>query len=291
MGLLWAGVGVGYSPATGLPIVSQTVSQMVDRVMAMPEGTRLYLLAPIVRGRKGEYRKELADLQKRGFQRVKVDGKMREIDEVPALKKNLKQAIGVVVDRLVVRPDLGSGLADSFETALGLADGLALTEDADSGEQTIFSAKFACPVSGFTIPEIEPRLFSFNNPFGACPSCDGLGTKLYFDADLVVHDDSRSPHDGAVSPWSHSSSPYYTQTLQSIARHFKQGMHTPWHDLPVRMRRAILYGSAGEPLKMTYDDGLRQYSTDRPFEGLLPNMEAPFRETGSAWRREELAPY
>jgi excinuclease ABC subunit A len=291
MRLLWARVGVPYSPATGLPIVSQTVSQMVDRVMAMPEGTRLYLLAPIARRRKGEYKKELADLQKRGFQRVKVDGKMYEIDAVPALKKNFTHDIEVVVDRVVVRDDIASRLADSFETALGLADGIALTEDADSGEQTIFSAKFACPVSGFTIPEIEPRLFSFNNPFGACPSCDGLGTKLYFDPDLVVHDDSRSLHDGAVSPWSHSSSPYYTQTLQSIARHFKQSMHTAWHELPEKMRRTILYGSEGEPVHMTYDDGLRQYSTDRPFEGVLPNMERRYRETDSAWVREELGRY
>jgi excinuclease ABC subunit A len=297
MRLLWARVGVPYSPATGLPIVSQTVSQMVDRVMAMPEGTRLYLLAPIARRRKGEYKKELADLQKRGFQRVKVDGKMYEIDEVAGLnkgqglKKNFTHDIEVVVDRVVVRDDIASRLADSFETALGLADGIALTEDADSGEQTIFSAKFACPVSGFTIPEIEPRLFSFNNPFGACPSCDGLGTKLYFDPDLVVHDDSRSLHDGAVSPWSHSSSPYYAQTLQSIARHFKQSMHTPWHELPEKMRQTILYGSEGEPVHMTYDDGLRQYSTDRPFEGVLPNMERRFRETDSAWVREELGRY
>src|SRR5213082_2833040 len=291
MRLLWARVGVPYSPATGLPIVSQTVSQMVDRVMAMPEGTRLFLLAPIVRGRKGEYRKELADLQKRGFQRVKVDGTMREIDAVPALAKNNKHDIEVVVDRLVVREDLGNRLADSFETALGLADGIAITEDADNGERVIFSAKFACPVSGFTIPEIEPRLFSFNNPFGACPSCDGLGTKLYFDPELVVHDDSRSLAEGAVSPWSHSSSPYYTQTLQSIARHFKQSMHTPWHELPEQMRRTILYGSEGEPVHMTYDDGLRQYSTDRPFEGVLPNMERRYRETDSSWVREELGRY
>ena len=291
MRLLWARVGVPYSPATGLPIVSQTVSQMVDRVLAMKEGTRLYLLAPIARGRKGEYSKELADLQKRGFQRVKVDGKMQEIDEVPALKKNFTHDISVVVDRLVVSPELGNRLADSFETALGLADGLAITEDADSGEETIFSSKFACPVSGFTIPEIEPRLFSFNNPFGACPACDGLGTKLYFDADLVVHDDSRDLYGGAVSPWSHSSSPYYAQTLESIARHFKQSTHTPWRDLPEAMRQAILYGSGSEPIKMTYDDGLRKYSTDRPFEGVLPNMERRYRETDSAWVREELGRY
>src|SRR5882762_8930178 len=291
MRLLWARVGIPYSPATGLPIVSQTVSQMVDRVLAMPEGTRLYLMAPIARGRKGEYRKELAELQKRGFQRVKVDGKMREIDEVPALKKNVNHDISVVVDRLVVAPDLGNRLADSFETALGLADGIAITEDADSGAETIFSARFACPVSGFTIPEIEPRLFSFNNPFGACPACDGLGTKLYFDPDLVVHDESRSLYDGAVSPWSHSSSPYYTQTLDSIARHFKQSTRTPWHDLPEKMRRTILYGSEGDPVHMTYDDGLRKYSTDRPFEGVLPNMERRYRETDSAWVREELGRY
>src|SRR3989440_3655401 len=291
MRLLWARVGVPYSPATGLPIVSQTVSQMVDRVMAMPEGTRLYLLAPIARRRKGEYRKELSDLQKRGFQRVKVDGKMYEVDEVPALKKNFTHDISVVVDRLIVGPELGNRLADSFETALGLADGIAIAENADSGEETIFSAKFACPVSGFTIPEIEPRLFSFNNPFGACAACDGLGTKLYFDADLVVHDDGRSLYDGAVSPWSHSSSPYYTQTLESIARTFKQSMHTPWHDLPEKMRQTILYGSGGEPMRMTYDDGLRQYTTERPFEGVLPNMERRYRETDSAWGREELGRY
>src|SRR5438552_4354674 len=291
MRLLWARVGIPYSPATGLPIVSQTVSQMVDRVLAMPQGTRLYLLAPIARGRKGEYRKELAELQRRGFQRVKIDGKMLELDEVRGLNKNLKHDIEIVVDRIIVDGELGNRLADSFETALELADGIAITENADTGEQTIFSAKFACPVSGFTIPEIEPRLFSFNNPFGACPACDGLGTKLYFDPGLVVHDDSRNLHDGAVSPWSHSSSPYYTQTLQSIARHFKQSMHTPWHELPETMRRTILYGSEGEPVHMTYDDGLRQYSTDRPFEGVLPNMERRYRETDSAWVREELGRY
>src|SRR6202040_1043079 len=291
MRLLWARVGVPYSPATGLPIVSQTVSQIVDRVLAMPQGTRLYLLAPIVRGRKGEYRKELAELQRRGFQRVKIDGKMLELDEVRGLNKNLKHDIEIVVDRIIVDGELGNRLADSFETALELADGIAITENADTGEQTIFSAKFACPVSGFTIPEIEPRLFSFNNPFGACPSCDGLGTKLYFDPDLVVHDVRRSLAEGAVSPWSHSSSQYYTQTLESIAKHFRKSMHTPWQDLPEKMCRTILYGSEGEPIKMTYDDGLRKYTTERPFEGVLPNMERRFRETDSAWVKEELGRY
>ncbi len=291
MRLLWARVGVPYSPATGLPIVSQTVSQMVDRVMALPEGTRLYLLAPIARGRKGEYRKEFIDLKKRGFQRVKIDGKMVELDEVRPLNKNVKHDIAVVVDRIVVAADLGNRLANSFETALDLADGIAIAENADSGEETIFSAKFACPVSGFTIPEIEPRLFSFNNPFGACPACDGLGTKLYFDPGLVVHDEGRSLAEGAVSPWSHSSSQYYTQTLESIARHFRQSMHTPWRELPEKMRRAILSGSGGEPIAMTYDDGLRKYTTERPFEGVLPNMERRFRETDSAWVKEELGRY
>src|SRR5438270_13006470 len=291
MRLLWARVGIPYSPATGLPIVSQTVSQMVDRVLAIPQGTRVHLVAPIVRGRKGEYRKELAELQRRGFQRVKIDGKMFELDEVRGLNKNLKHDIEIVVDRIIIDGDLGNRLADSFETALELADGIAITENADSGEQTIFSAKFACPVSGFTIPEIEPRLFSFNNPFGAWPACDGLGTKLYFDPDQVVHDTRRSLAEGAVSPWSHSSSQYYTQTLESIARHFRQSMHTPWHDLPEKMRRTILSGSAGEPIKVTYDDGLRKYSTERPFEGVLPNMERRFREPDSAWVKEELGRY
>jgi excinuclease ABC subunit A len=291
MRLLWARVGVPYSPATGLPIVSQTVSQMVDRVLAMAEGTRLYLLAPIARGRKGEYRKELIELRKRGFQRVKIDGKMLELDEARPLNKNLKHDIAVVVDRIIVGPDLGNRLADSFETALDLADGIAIAENADSGEETVFSAKFACPVSGFTIPEIEPRLFSFNNPFGACPACDGLGTKLYFAAELVVHDERRTLAEGAVSPWSHSSSQYYTQTLESIARHFRQSMHTPWSELPEKMRRTILNGSAGEPIKMSYDDGLRKYATERPFEGVLPNMERRFRETDSAWVKEELGRY
>jgi excinuclease ABC subunit A len=291
MRLLWARVGIPYSPATGLPIVSQTISQMVDRVLAMPQGTRLYLLAPIARGRKGEYRKELAELKRRGFQRVKIDGKMMELDEVRPLNKNLKHDIEIVVDRIIIDGDLGNRLADSFETALELADGIAITENADSGEQTIFSAKFACPVSGFTIPEIEPRLFSFNNPFGACPACDGLGTKLYFDPDLIVHDTKRSLAEGAVSPWSHSSSQYYTQTLESITRHFRQSMHTPWDNLPEKMRQTILSGSAGEPIKMTYDDGLRKYTTERPFEGVLPNMERRFRETDSAWVKEELGRY
>jgi len=291
MRLMFARIGVPYSPATGLPIESQTVSQMVDRIIAMPEGTRLLLLAPIVRGRKGEYRKELAELMRRGFQRVKIDGTVTAIDEAPALDKKRKHDIAVVVDRIVVRPGLESRLADSLETALGLADGIALAEDADSGEVTIFSAKFACPVSGFTIDEIEPRLFSFNNPYGACPACDGLGSRMFFDPDLVVPDPASSLRRGAVAPWRASTSPYYGQTLDSLARHYRVSVNTPWEELPEHVRQAILYGSGETVIEMRYDDGLRKYKTRQPFEGVIPNMERRWRNTESSWVREELGRY
>jgi len=291
MRLLWARVGVPHSPATGLPIESQTVSQMVDRVMAMGEGTRLYLLAPIVRGRKGEYRKEFESLSKQGFQRVKVDGELYEIDEVPALNKKVKHDIEVVVDRLVVRDDIASRLADSFETALELADGLAFTENADDGERTTFSAKFACPVSGFTIDEIEPRLFSFNNPFGACPSCDGLGTEMYFDAELVVPDDRKSLKDGAVAPWASATAHYYRQTLESVAAHYGGDMTTPFADLPKEAQEAILFGSGDEIIVIKYADGKRTYEVKKPFEGVVPNLTRRFRETDSSWIREELSKF
>src|ERR1700741_1035845 len=219
--LLFARIGIPYSPATGLPIESQTVSQMVDRILTLPEGTRIYLLAPIARGRKGEYKKEFLDLQKRGFQRVRVDGKLYEIGEAPALNKKLKHDIEVVVDRLAVKPDLGTRLADSVETALGLSEGLLFVDPADKGERIIFSSRFACPVSGFTIDEIEPRLFSFNNPFGACPACDGLGTRMFFDPEMVVPDDSVTLRKGAIGPWANTTSPYYMQTLDSLAKHYK----------------------------------------------------------------------
>jgi len=289
--LLFARIGIPYSPATGLPIESQTVSQMVDRLLEMPEGTRLYLLAPIVRGRKGEYRKELAELQKRGFQRVKVDGEHYEIGEVPALNKKLKHEIEVVVDRVVIKADLGNRLADSLETALELADGLAISEDAGDGTRTTFSAKFACPVSGFTIEEIEPRLFSFNNPFGACPKCDGLGTSLYFDPELVVPDDRLTLSEGAVAPWSKPKSPYYMQALESVAKYYKAGMHTPFAELNDDARQAILHGTGDDVIKMTYDDGDNSYSTKRPFEGVVPNLARRWRETDSSWMREELGRY
>jgi len=289
--LLFARVGIPYSPATGLPIEAQSVSQMVDRTLAMEEGTRLYLLAPIVRGRKGEYRKELAGLQKRGFQRVKIDGEMYEIADAPTLDKNLKHDIAVVVDRVIVRDGIGTRLADSIETALELADGLAFAENAETGEQTIFSAKFACPVSGFTIEEIEPRLFSFNNPFGACPACDGLGTKVVVDPDLVVPDHTKSLRDGAIAPWSNSSSPYYAQTLDAIARHHKVSTTDAWSELPDKVRKVILFGSGNTAIKMKYDDGLRTYETSKPFEGVVMNLERRYRETESSWAREEIGKY
>ncbi|MBK3745428.1 excinuclease ABC subunit UvrA [Paraburkholderia aspalathi] len=307
MRLLFARVGVPYSPATGLPIESQTVSQMVDRVLALEEGVRLFILAPIVRGRKGEYRKEMAELQKKGFQRVKVDGVFYEIADVPALDKKYKHDIDVVVDRIVVRPDLGSRLADSLETCLRLADGLAIAEYADkplppealsSGsanksknethERVLFSEKFACPVSGFTIPEIEPRLFSFNNPFGACPTCDGLGTQQAIDPNLIVPEASATLKEGAIAPWAKSSSPYYSQTLEALGRVFGFKLAARWSDLSAEAKKAVLYGTDGQEITFAYDDGLRSYQTTKSFEGVIPNLERRWKETDSAWSREEI---
>jgi excinuclease ABC subunit A len=312
MRLLFARIGVPYSPATGLPIEAQTVTQMVDRTLALPEGSRLYLLAPVVRGRKGEYKKEFADFQKKGFQRVKVDGVFYEIDAVPTLDKKFKHDIDVVVDRLVVKPDLATRLADSFETALKLADGLAIAEFADkplppsqtsedsankskneTHERVIFSQRFACPVSGFTIDEIEPRIFSFNNPFGACPACDGLGTELKFEPEMVVPDANLSLRQGAIAPWAKTgaTSPYYTQTLEALAKHYKFSMTTPWKDIPKKSRDVILNGTGEEEVTITYDDGLRSYKTKKVFEGVIGNIERRWRETDSEWMREELAQY
>jgi excinuclease ABC subunit A len=345
MRLLWARVGVPYSPATGLPIAAQTVSQMVDRVMALPEGTRLYLLAPVVRGRKGEYRKELAEWQKAGFTRVRIDGELYEIDEAPALDKKYKHDVEVVVDRLVVGPDMATRLADSFETALKLAEGLAYVDLVDvtvavaqspspSGEglgvgplremrqsfqaelphpnpspegeglkgmkgagvpdnRIVFSEKFACPVSGFTIAEIEPRLFSFNAPQGACPACDGLGEKLIFDEDLVVPNHDLSLKKGAVVPWAKSNppSPYYMQVLGSLAREFGFSLETPWKDLPGEVRLVILYGTAGKPVTLTFVDGKKSYDVRKPFEGVIGNLNRRMLQTESAWMREELSKY
>ena len=297
MRLLWARVGVPYSPSTGLPIVSQTVSQMVDKLTALPEGERIYLLAPVVRARKGEYRKEFADWQKAGYQRLKIDGVFYPIEDAPALEKNFKHDIDVVIDRLVTRAGLESRYADSLEAALRLAEGIAVAEWAEPAEgegeprRLIFSEKFACPVSGFSIAEIEPRLFSFNNPAGACPACDGLGLKLAFDADLVVPDKERSLHKGAVSPWAKGPSPLYTQTLQALARHYGFSMDEPWWKLPDSAKAVILHGSGSQKIQFVYDDNARKYEVNKTFEGVMPNLERRWRETDSSWVREELGRY
>jgi len=309
MRLLWARVGIPYSPATGEPIAAQTVSQMVDRVMALPEGTRLYLLAPVVRGRKGEYRKEMAEWQKAGFTRVRIDGTLYEIDEAPALDKKYKHDIEVVVDRLVVGDGIATRLAESFEAALKLAEGLAYVDPADPvapatpqsavlgdhapAGRIVFSEKFACPVSGFTIAEIEPRLFSFNAPQGACPACDGLGEKLLFDEDLVVPNHDLTIKKGAVVPWAKSQppSPYYMQVLGSLARAYDFDLDTAWKDLPEEVRDVILYGTKGKPVTLTFVDGRKSYDVKKPFEGVIGNLNRRMLQTESAWMREELGKY
>ena len=297
--LLYARAGTPYSPATGLPITAQQVQDMVDAVMALPEGSRAFLLAPIVRDRKGEYRKELLELRKQGFQRVKIDGVFHELEDAPTLDKKLRHDIDVVVDRIVVREGLETRLADSFRTALDLADGIALLEmapPADAPEDFVaeritFSEKFACPVSGFTIPEIEPRLFSFNAPFGACPVCDGLGVELFFDERLVVPDITLKLTDGALAPWAKSKSPYQTQTIDALARHYGFDKRKAWKDLPEAVQQVFLYGSAEEEIAFRFDEGGRVYQVSRTFEGLIPNMERRYRETDSAWSREEMERY
>ena len=290
--LLFARVGTPYSPTTGLPIEAQQVQDMVDRIMAMPEGTRAYLLAPIVRDRKGEYRKEFLELRKQGFLRVKVDGQFHELEDPPTLDKKFRHDIDVVVDRLVVREGLETRLADSLRTALDLADGIAILETAtEEPERITFSEKFACPVSGFTIPEIEPRLFSFNAPFGACPDCDGLGVELFFDERLIVPDVTLSIAKGALAPWAKSKSPYITQTIAALAEHYSFDPKTPWKSLPEEVKAVFLYGSGKEEIQFRYDEGGRVYQVKRTFEGIIPNMERRYRETESNWSREDLERY
>ncbi|MGH1453086.1 MAG: excinuclease ABC subunit UvrA [Paracoccaceae bacterium] len=302
MRLLFARVGTPYSPATGLPIEAQQVQDMVDRVMGLDDGTRGYLLAPIIRDRKGEYRKEFVELRKQGFQRVKVDGQFYELDEPPTLDKKFRHDIDVVVDRIVVREGLETRLADSFRTALDLADGIAILEtapvaggggndEAGEPERLTFSENFACPVSGFTIPEIEPRLFSFNAPFGACPTCDGLGMELFFDERLVVPDADLKIYDGALAPWRKGKSPYFLQTIEAIAKHYEFDKNTKWKDLPAHIQQVFLYGSGDEEIQFRYDEGGRVYQVSRTFEGVVPNMERRYRETDSNWIREEFERY
>ncbi|WP_271879423.1 excinuclease ABC subunit UvrA [Phaeobacter italicus] len=292
--LLFARAGTPYSPATGMPIEAQQVQDMVDRIMTLEEGTRGYLLAPIVRDRKGEYRKEFLELRKQGFQRVKVDGAFYELDEPPTLDKKFRHDIDVVVDRIVVREGLETRLADSLRTALDLADGIAILETAPKEgdpERITFSENFACPVSGFTIPEIEPRLFSFNAPFGACPECDGLGVELFFDERLVVPDQTLKIYDGALAPWRKGKSPYFLQTIEAIAKHYQFDKNTKWKDLPKKVQQVFLHGSGDEEIKFRYDEGGRVYEVTRVFEGVIPNMERRYRETDSSWIREEFERY
>ncbi len=292
--LLFARAGTPYSPATGLPIEAQQVQDMVDRVAGMQEGTRAYLLAPIVRDRKGEYRKEFLELRKQGFQRVKVDGSFYELDDPPTLDKKFRHDIDVVVDRIVVRAGIETRLADSFRTALDLADGIAILETApDEGdpERVTFSENFACPVSGFTISEIEPRLFSFNAPFGACPDCDGLGQERFFDERLVVPDETLKVRDGAIAPWRKGKSPYFTQTIEAISKHYGVSMNVTWKDLPAAVKKVFLHGSGDQEIKFRYDDGGRVYQVTRGFEGVIPNMQRRYRETDSSWVREEFENY
>lgn len=287
MRLLWARAGTPYSPATGLPIESQTISQMVDRIAAMPEGTKLLLLAPIARGKKGEFKKEIESLQKQGYQRVKIDGTVYDIDEVPSLSKNIKHDIEVVVDRIAVKPGQEERLAQSVETALKLSDGLLYAENHETLERTVFSSKFACPVSGFTIEEIEPRLFSFNNPFGACPHCDGIGAQLYMDPLLIVPNEKLSLAQGAIAPWNTGRSAFYTQTINSLADFLHISVDTPWKELPEEAKKIILYGSGNVCVPMYFS----RFMSDKPFEGVIPNMERRFLETDSAWIREEFSKY
>jgi excinuclease ABC subunit A len=294
--LLFARAGTPYSPATGQPIEAQQVQDMVDRVMALPEGTRAYLLAPIVRDRKGEYRKEFLELRKQGFQRVKVDGAFHELDTPPELDKKFRHDIDVVVDRIIVRAGTETRLADSFRTALDLAQGIAVLElaqatEGEEAERITFSENFACPVSGFTIPEIEPRLFSFNAPYGACPACDGLGVELFFDERLVVPDAMLRLEDGAIAPWRKGKSPYFLQTIEALAKHYQFDARAPWRDLPEKVKDVLLYGSKGEEISFRYDEGGRVYNVTRAFEGVIPNMIRRYKETDSAWVREEFERY
>jgi excinuclease ABC subunit A len=315
--LLYARIGIPYSPTTGLPIESQTVSQMVDKVMELPEGTKILLLSPVVRGRKGEHLKELMSFQKQGFQRVKINGTVYTFDELPTLDKQKKHEISVVVDRLVMKEGLEQRLADSFETALNLSDGLVVIELVDAAEAAAaatpekptakgkkkaevnvklpssltFSSKFACPVSGFTLDEIEPRLFSFNSPYGACKTCDGLGTKIFFDPDLIIPDHKKSLLEEAIAPWSNSQSKYYRQTLDGLSAHYKFSLSTPFMDLPESIKQMILYGSGEEAIKIRYNDGLRIYNSHKPFEGIIPNLIRKAQETESDWVREDLGKF
>ncbi|MDC1194573.1 excinuclease ABC subunit UvrA [Pseudomonadota bacterium] len=298
MRLLWARVGVPFSPATGLPIESQTVSQMVDKIFKKENNTKIYLLAPIVRGRKGEYRKEFIELRKKGFQRLRINNEFYDIEQIPTLDRYKKHYIEVVVDRLVIKKsteeenkDLLQRLADSIEITLQLSDGLLYTLDVDSNEKEIFSSNFSCPESGFTIDEIEPRIFSFNNPAGACDKCDGLGNAVAFDLNLVVPDQNISFRDGAIAPWSVNTSKLYIQTLESLGRHYKFNIDDKFSDVPEETKQKILYGSGEDKIEIIYNDGTRVFKSNKAFEGIIPNLIRRLKESESKWVKEELGRY
>ncbi|HIN07997.1 MAG TPA: excinuclease ABC subunit UvrA, partial [Pelagibacteraceae bacterium] len=299
MRVLYARAGTPYSPFTGKPIKSQSVAEIVDRIKNLPKKNTIYLLAPVVRGRKGEYKKEIADFKRRGFQRIKVDGTYHNIDEVPELNKKIKHDISVIVDRIIINNELGNRLAESVETALNLSDGLLFVEYENETlpkkfrkiEKVIFSSKFACPESGFTIEEIEPRLFSFNSPYGACEECEGIGANLNVNPNLVVPNAKKSLAEGAIEPWAKSTSLYYAQTLGSLAKHYKFSLDEPWKKLPEKIKDILLYGSHDDEIKFNYDDGYEKYSTKKSFEGVINNLERRYLETESEWKREEIAQY
>lgn len=299
MRVLYARIGIPYSPFTGKPIKSQTVSQMVDKILEIPKKSTIYLLSPIVRGRKGEYKKEILNYKKRGFQKVKVDGTLYNIDDIPELNKKTKHEISILVDRIVLNSNLGNRLADSIETSLNLSGGLLFVEYENETlpkkyrkiEKITLSSKFACPESGFTIEEIEPRLFSFNSPYGACEECEGIGVNLNVDPNLVVPNGKKTLADGAIEPWSKSTSLYYAQTLSSLAKHYKISLTAPWNNLSKKIKNIILYGSDDEEIKFSYDDGYEKYSHKKTFEGVINNLERRYLETDSDWKREEIAQY
>ena len=298
MRLLWARIGVPYSPATGLPIESQTVSQMVDKIFKKENDSKIYLLAPIVRGRKGEYRKEFIELRKKGFQRLRINDEFYDIEDIPVLDRYKKHYIEVVVDRLVIKKsteednkDLLQRLADSIEITLQLSDGLLYTLDVDSNDKEVFSSNFSCPESGFTIDEIEPRIFSFNNPAGACDKCDGLGNAVAFDLDLVVPDQNITFRDGAIAPWSVNTSKLYIQTLESLGRHYKFNIDDKFSDIPEETKQKILYGSGDDKIEIIYNDGTRVFKSNKAFEGIIPNLIRRLKESESKWVKEELGRY
>ena len=299
MRVLYARVGIPYSPFTGKPITSQTITQIVDKINVLPKKSTIYLYAPVVRGRKGEYKKEILSYKKRGFRKIKIDNELYEIDKVPELNKKVKHDISILVDRIVINSSLGNRLAESVETAVNLANGLLFVEYENETlpkkfrkiEKIIFSTKFACTESGFTIEEIEPRLFSFNSPYGACEECDGIGVKLNVDPKLVIPNEKKTIADGAIEPWSKATSMYYVQTLTSLAKHYKFSLNDKWEKLPKKIKEIILFGSDDEEIKFSYDDSYEKYSHKKTFEGVINNLERRYLETDSDWKREEISQY